>query len=43
MERGSAEFVRAAVAAGLPPWPIATVKAVNEDDDEDDGVLGWPG
>jgi hypothetical protein len=43
MERGSAEFVRAAAAAGLPPWPIATVKAVNEDDDEDDGVLGWPG
>ena len=36
MERGAAEFVRAATVAGLPLWPVSTVKAVSEDDDEDD-------
>jgi hypothetical protein len=36
MERGAAEFARAATVAGLPPWPVATVKAVSEEDDADD-------
>jgi hypothetical protein len=44
MERGAAEFARAATVAGLPPWPVASLKAVSEDDDADDpGVeLGYP-
>jgi len=29
----SAEFVRAAAQAGLPPWPIADVGAISEADD----------
>ena len=36
MERGAAEFARAATVAGLPPWPVETVKAVSEQDDADD-------
>jgi hypothetical protein len=34
MELASTEFLRAAARAGLPPWPIATVAAVSEADDE---------
>lgn len=30
----SAEFVRAAAKAGLPPWPIAKVAAISEADDD---------
>ncbi|GIH07799.1 hypothetical protein Rhe02_58660 [Rhizocola hellebori] len=36
VQRGSAEFVRAAAQAGLPPWPIAYVDAVSEADELDD-------
>jgi hypothetical protein len=44
MERGAAEFAHAATVAGLPLWPVASVKAVSEEDDADDpGVeLGYP-
>jgi hypothetical protein len=34
VERGTAEFVRAAARAGLPSWPITRVEAINEADDE---------
>jgi hypothetical protein len=34
VERGTAEFARAAAKAGLPPWPITRVEAINETDDE---------
>lgn len=34
VERASAEFTRAAERAGLPPWPIADVGVVGEDDDD---------
>ena len=40
MERGAAEFVRAAAAAGLPPWPVTNVTAVSEEDDDDVEYLG---
>lgn len=36
VRRGSAEFVRAAAQAGLPPWPIAHVDAISEADDLND-------
>jgi hypothetical protein len=36
IERGTAEFVRAAAQAGLPSWPITQVDAVSEAEDEDD-------
>ena len=36
MERGAAEFARAATVAGLPPWPVEIVKAVSEQGDADD-------
>ena len=32
----SAEFGRAAARAGLPPWPVARVEAISEDDDLDE-------
>lgn len=38
VERASAEFTRAAGRAGLPPWPIAEVGVIGEDD-EDLGFL----
>jgi hypothetical protein len=34
VERGTAEFVRAAARAGLPSWPITHVEAVSEAEDE---------
>ena len=34
MERGTAEFVRAATRAGLPSWPITHVEAISEAEDE---------
>ncbi len=34
IERGQAEFTRAASVAGLPSWPIVDVAAISEDDDE---------
>jgi hypothetical protein len=36
VELASAEFMRAAVTAGLPPWPIARAEARSEDDDFDE-------
>ncbi len=33
VQLASAEFVRAAAQAGLPPWPIANVGAISEADD----------
>jgi hypothetical protein len=36
LERGIAEFRRAASVAGLPEWPVARAEAVSEDDDVDD-------
>jgi hypothetical protein len=33
-ERGTAEFVGAAARAGLPSWPITSVDALSEADDE---------
>jgi hypothetical protein len=44
MKLGAAEFVRAATVARLPPWPVASLKAVSEEDDADDpGLeLGYP-
>ena len=38
VERARAEFTRAAERAGLPPWPIADVGVIGEDD-EDLGFL----
>lgn len=38
VERASAEFTRAAERAGLPPWPIAEIGVIGEDD-EDLGFL----
>jgi hypothetical protein len=32
------EFTKAAATAGLPPWPIATVEAISEAEDELDGL-----
>jgi hypothetical protein len=40
LELGAAQFARAATAAGLPAWPITTLKAMSEE--EDDDVLGFP-
>jgi hypothetical protein len=40
MERGAAEFMRAAAAAGLPPWPVVSVTAVSEEEDDDVEYLG---
>ena len=34
MQRATDEFTRAADTAGLPPWPIATVTAISEAEDE---------
>ena len=36
VERGTAEFVKAAARAGLPAWPITFVDALSEDDDQGD-------
>jgi hypothetical protein len=38
VEKARAEFTRAAERAGLPPWPIADVGVIGEDD-EDLGFL----
>lgn len=38
VDKASVEFTRAAERAGLPPWPIADVGVVGEDD-EDPGFL----
>jgi hypothetical protein len=38
MTLGTDEFVRAAAQAGLPPWPVTTVGAISEADDD----LGLP-
>ena len=35
VQRASAEFTRAAERAGLPPWPIADVGVIGEDEDPD--------
>ena len=35
LERATAEFTRAAARAGLPPWPITTVEAMSEADDDE--------
>jgi hypothetical protein len=34
VERASAAFTDAAAKAGLPPWPIADVGVIGEDDDD---------
>jgi hypothetical protein len=34
VQRGTAEFVRAAAQAGLPSWPITSVNAISEADEE---------
>ena len=34
VQLASAEFVRAAARAGLPPWPIANVGAISEADEQ---------
>ena len=36
IELATAEFMRAAAQAGLPPWPITTVGAISEDDELDE-------
>jgi hypothetical protein len=33
IERATAEFVRAAETAGLPPWPITKASSISEDED----------
>jgi hypothetical protein len=33
VELATAEFAQAAARAGMPPWPIARVKAMSEEDD----------
>jgi hypothetical protein len=38
MKLATDEFVRAAAQAGLPPWPVTTVGAISEADDD----LGLP-
>lgn len=38
MRRARDEFTRAAARAGLPPWPISEVQAVNEAEDALDGL-----
>ncbi|HET8664324.1 MAG TPA: hypothetical protein VFM08_08420 [Nocardioides sp.] len=35
VEKGSALFRAAAARAGLPPWPITAVSAMNEDEDDE--------
>jgi hypothetical protein len=35
VERGTAEFAVAAATAGLPAWPVVTVEAVSEYDEEE--------
>ncbi len=34
IRQATEEFVQAASRAGLPAWPIATVQAVSEDEDD---------
>ena len=34
VERASAAFTGAAAQAGLPPWPIADIGVIGEDDDD---------
>jgi len=36
IEQATREFTRAAARAGLPPWPVARVEAVSEDEDSGD-------
>jgi hypothetical protein len=33
VRQAAAEFVRAAARAGLPPWSIADIEVIGEDDD----------
>jgi hypothetical protein len=39
IELASTEFIRAAAQAGLPPWPIASIAAISEADDDELGYL----
>ena len=39
IERASAAFTGAATLVGMPAWPIASVRATSEAEDEE---LGWP-
>jgi hypothetical protein len=36
VELATAEFLAAAVRAGLPPWPVSRVEALSEGDDLED-------
>jgi len=36
LERGAAVFAAAAVRAGLPAWPISSISALAEDEDDED-------
>ncbi len=36
VELATAEFIRAAARAGLPPWPITRVETISEDDELDE-------
>jgi hypothetical protein len=36
VERGAAVFTAAAATAGLPPWPISAIRALSEDEDDED-------
>ena len=38
MHRAREEFTKAVAIAGLPPWPIATVEAISEAEDELGGL-----
>lgn len=38
VELATAEFVRAAAQAGLPAWPITTIEAISEAEDELDDL-----
>ena len=36
IERGAALFTAAAATAGLPSWPISAIRALSEDEDDED-------
>ena len=36
IERGAAVFSAAAATAGLPAWPISAIRALSEDEDDED-------
>ena len=38
LELGVAFFTRAAAEAGLPAWPITTLSAVSEEEDDEEGL-----